>query len=127
LSITQHFPLIIAPGVVAYVRRRWPAVVSSGFLDGLLVWLAVVIAAVAFSLLVDFAFGVPLTIDAFRRGVLLGLTSATAHTLATGKGKAARQPAPSLPDLSVPGVEVDEDKTRVAKSPWPKSEMDFEK
>jgi hypothetical protein len=113
LPAAQLFPLIIAPGVVAYVRRRWPATVTSGAIDGLLVWLFVVLAAVAFSLLIDFAFGVTLGIDAFRRGVLLGLTSATAHTLATGKGKAAT-PKPSLPDLSVPGVEVDDERTKVA-------------
>jgi hypothetical protein len=109
----QFFPLVIAPGIVAIVRRRWPTLVTSGAIDGLVVWLAVVLAAVLFSLLIDFAFGATIGIDTYRRGVLLGLTSATAHTLATGKGKAAT-PKPSLPDLSVPGVEVDDERTKVA-------------
>ncbi len=116
VDIARIFPLVIAPGVIAYIRRRWPALVTMGALDGLVVWLFVVLAAVLFSLLVDFAFGVPVTLDAFRRGVLLGLTSTTAHTLATGKGKPVRRdPVASLPDLSVPGVEVDEDRTKIAR------------
>jgi hypothetical protein len=123
VTAAQFFPLVIAPGIVAYIRRRWPVVVSSGAIDGLVVWLAVVIAAVAFSLLIDFAFGVPLTIDAFRRGVLLGLTSATAHTLATGKGRAIVPVA----EPSIPAVSVDDECTRVAPSPWPKSDLDFDK
>jgi predicted cobalt transporter CbtA len=118
----QFFPLVIAPGIVAFVRRRWPALVTSGAIDGLVVWLAVVLAAVGFSLLIDFAFGATIGIDTYRRGVLLGLTSATAHTLATGKGKAVA-PAPSLPDLSVPGVEVDEDRTKVARVT--RADLDF--
>jgi hypothetical protein len=118
----QFFPLVIAPGIVAFVRRRWPGLVTSGAIDGLVVWLFVVLAAVGFSLLVDFAFAVPVTLDTYRRGILLGLTSATAHTLATGKGKAVA-PAPSLPDLSVPGVEVDEDRTKVARVT--RADLDF--
>jgi hypothetical protein len=122
-QVAQLFPLVVAPGVVAYVRRRWPALVAHGYLDGLVVWLAVVLAAVLFSLLIDFAFGVPITMDGFRRGILLGFTSATTHTLATGKGRAAEAPAA---EPSVPAVVVDEEKTRVAVSPWPpKPDMDF--
>jgi hypothetical protein len=116
-TFAQLFPLVIAPGVIAYIRRRWPSTVASGAIDGLVVWLFVVLAAVLFSLVIDFAFGVSLTIDAFRRGVLLGLTSATAHTLATGKGRpvAPSPPPVSLPDPSAPAIEVDADKTKVAR------------
>jgi hypothetical protein len=54
---------------------------------------------------------------------LLGLTSATAHTLASGKGR----PVAPIAEPSIPAVTVDDERTRVAQSPWPKSEMDFDK
>jgi len=114
-DLAQFFPLVIAPGLIAYARRRWPSLVANGSLDGLVVWLFVVLAAVLFSLAIDFAFGAPVTLDAFRRGVLLGLTSATAHTLVTGKGRPVRRAPVLLPGLSVPGVEVDEDRTKIAR------------
>ena len=92
-AIAQFFPVILAPGVVALARGRWPGVHRA--VDGLIVWLAVIGAAVVWAVLLGAAFGEPFGPDMVRRGFVLGLVSACAHTWATFKKPAAA--APSIP------------------------------
>lgn len=91
-SIAQFFPLVLAPGVVALARGRWPGVHRA--VDGLLVWLAVTGAAVLWTLAIGAAFGEPFGPDMVRRGFLLGLVSACGHTLAKYRPKPADPPEP---------------------------------
>ena len=54
-AISQFFPVILAPGVVALARGRWPGVHRA--VDGLIVWAAVIGAAVVWAVLLGIAFG----------------------------------------------------------------------
>ena len=92
-AISQFFPVILAPGVVALARGRWPGVHRA--VDGLIVWAAVIGAAVVWAVILGIAFGEPFGPDMVRRGFVLGLVSACAHTWATFKKPAAE--APSIP------------------------------
>lgn len=90
-QIAQFFPVVLAPGVVALVRRQRPL----PWLDGpVVVWLAVCGAAVLWAIVCGLATGESFGPEMVRRGLLLGLVSACAHTLATGKGKPAEVATP---------------------------------
>ena len=93
-AISQFFPVILAPGVVALARGRWPGVHRA--VDGLIVWLAVIGAACVWAVLLGIAFGEPFGPDMVRRGFVLGLVSACAHTWATYKPK-PKEAAESIP------------------------------
>lgn len=90
-AISEFFPVILAPGVVALARGRWPGVHRA--VDGLLVWLAVVGAAVLWALVLGAAHGEPVGYEMVRRGFVLGLVSACAHTLV--RKPKAEEPAPA--------------------------------
>jgi hypothetical protein len=114
-ALAQAFPAVIAPGIVAYVRRRWPTVGHD--VDGLLVWLAVVLAAVAWEVVIGLAFGMREPLLLVRNGIALGVVAASAHTLATGAGKPANAPAQS--DAStLQGAPSDATPGATAR-PWP--------
>lgn len=93
-EILRLFPAVIAPAIVAQIRRRWPA------LDGLLVWPVVVLVAVLLALAGAFLAG-PLTASsaaqAVREGLALGLAAIGLHYLARGKN------APTKPEPLAPG------------------------
>lgn len=113
-DLSQYFPAILAPALVAHLRRRFPAI------DGWAVWVCVVLAAVAFSLVIGALYAQPPSLEMVRRGVLLGVLAAGAHTVATGKTKEkppapAPQPAPSL------------DPTPVVTTVRPKPDLDWDK
>ena len=103
-QVSQFFPLVLAPGVVALARRQK----RLAWLDGpLLVWSCVVGAAVLWTLLIAVAYEEPITRGVVGRGVLLGLTSALADTWATRKGKAQEVAAPAAETPSAePTVEA---------------------
>ena len=111
-QIAQFFPLILAPGVIAMVRRQKPF----RWLDGpLLVWLAVIGAAVLWTLLIALAYSEAITRGVVGRGVLLGITAALADTWATRKKldpeafAEVRLPMPSAPptDVALPDLTPD--------------------
>ena len=94
-DVTRLFPAVIAPAIVAHLRRRWPAI------DGLLVWLVVVGVAVLLSLGIAALNGQPFALATIRDGVILGLAAASIDTVANGKPSAkpaADAAAPAAPD-----------------------------
>lgn len=91
-AIAQFFPVILAPGVVALARGRWPGVHRA--VDGLIVWAAVIGAACVWAVLLGAAFGEPFGPDMVRRGFVLGLVSACAHTWARYQGKPQAESIP---------------------------------
>lgn len=97
-AIAQFFPVILAPGVVALARGRWPRVHKA--VDGLIVWLAVIGAGVLWALVIGVAFGEPFSREMVRRGFLLGLLAACAHTWVKYQPKA--EEAPSEPEAVPP-------------------------
>lgn len=100
-QIAQFFPVVLAPGVVAIVRRQKPL----PWLDGpVVVWLAVCGAAVLWAIVCGLATGESFGPEMVRRGLLLGLVSACAHTLASGKDKAAEAPSQATLDAAPGGV-----------------------
>lgn len=88
-AIAQFFPVILAPGVVALARGRWPGVHKA--VDGLIVWAAVIGAGVLWALVLGAAFGEPFGHEMVRRGFLLGLLAACGHTLAKYRPKPTEQ------------------------------------
>ena len=94
-QVSQFFPLILAPGVVALARRQK----RLAWIDGpLLVWSCVVGAAVLWTLLLAAAMGEDIGRAVVARGVIMGLTSALADTWATRKTV-----DPPEPDALLPG------------------------
>lgn len=121
-QLVQLFPLILAPGVIALARRQK----RLAWLDGpVLVWSAVVGAAVLWTLLLALAYSEPITRGVVARGVLLGLLSACADTWATRKAKPAEgaSPAQQTPSAA-PTAPLDSMPSEV---PAVAMDLDFEK
>lgn len=93
-DLANLFPAILAPALVAHLRRRCPVI------DGALVLFCVAVAGVAFSIVIGLAFAEPFSAAMVRRGVLLGVSAVAAHTMA--KGKLAPQAAPVVPEPPTP-------------------------
>jgi hypothetical protein len=111
-QLAQFFPLVLAPGVIAMVRRQK----RLAWLDGpVRVWAAVVGAAVLWTLLLALAYEEPITRSTVARGVLMGLTAALADTWATRKAKAQEEPPPAQEQAS-PAV-ADDRSTEVVAPP----------
>lgn len=115
-QLAQVFPLILAPGVIAMARRqrvfRW--------LDGpVRVWLAVIGAAVLWTVLLSLAYSEPISRAVIARGVLQGLVAACADTWATRKAKTQEEPAPPEQSASKApaGTFSDDRSTEVAAPP----------
>lgn len=126
-SLMQVFPLFLAPAVVDMARRQ-----RFKWLDGiLLVWLAVVGAAVLWTVVLGLAMGEPLSREMVARGILCGLVAAVERTLRTGKGRtllpAVDPPNPDAVPLvpSLPAV-PDGPPTPVVTDP-PQPDLDFSK
>lgn len=98
-AISQFFPVVLAPGVVALARGRWPKVHKA--VDGLIVWAAVIGAAVLWAMVIGAAFGESFSREMVRRGFLLGLVSACGHTLLRRPKPAEEAPEASAPDTVV--------------------------
>lgn len=95
-EIIRLFPAVIAPAIVAQLRKRVPQ------LDGLLVWPVVLLVAVALCLLGAFMAG-PVNLEAARsaarEGLALGLAAIGLHYL-SGRKQDASTPHPA-PVVSV--------------------------
>lgn len=103
-QLAQVFPLILAPGVIALARKQR----RLAWLDGpVLVGLAVIGAAVLWTLLLAMAYEETITRSVVARGVLLGIVAVAGDTWATRKRKAQEEPAPAQETPSAaPTVEV---------------------
>lgn len=121
-SLAELFPVILAPGVVALARGRWPRVHKA--VDGLIVWLAVIGAGVLWALVIGAAFGEPFGHEMVRRGFLLGLLAACGHTLAKYRPKEAEpESAPSAPDTIAAPPQLTPENTGARP---PKMDLEFD-
>lgn len=130
-EIIRLFPAVIAPAIVAQLRKRVPQ------LDGLLVWPVVLLVAVALCFVGTFMAG-PINLgaarSATREGLALGLAAIGLHYLSGRKQDApAMPPAPvvsteSAAPAKTPAVEPaaawgpapeDDERTRVAPRATP--------
>lgn len=124
-TLMQVFPLFLAPAVVDMARRQ-----RFKWLDGvLLVWSAVVGAAVLWTIVLGLAMGEHVSREMVARGILCGLVAAVERTLRTGKGR-SMLPAVDPPQLDVvppvPSLPVvpDATPTPVVTEP-PRPDLDF--
>lgn len=101
-EIIRLFPAVIAPALVAQIRKRVPQ------LDGLLVWPVVLLVAVLLCLVGAFMAG-PVNLEAARtaarEGLALGLAAIGLHYLSGRKQEAPTPPAePVVPVASEPAA-----------------------
>lgn len=95
-TLAQFFSVLLAPAAIDAARRTK----RLGWLDGmLLVWLAVVGAAVLWTVVIGLALGEPIGRTMVARGLLCGLVACVERWMRTGKGKSLL-PAidPPIPD-----------------------------
>lgn len=95
-TMMQAFSVLLAPAAIDAARRTK----RLGWLDGmLLVWTAVVGAAVLWTVLIGLAFGEPLSRGMVSQGVLCGLVAVLERWMRTGKGRGLLPAVdPSNPD-----------------------------
>jgi hypothetical protein len=119
VDVAPYFSAVLAPGVVALARRRYPRVGVA--VDGLLVWLAVAGAAVLFSVGIGVTVGEPFGVTMVRRGLLLGFLACAGHTLATGRGRPPVAPLPDAPS-TLDGMTV----PVTPRNDVPRMQLDFD-